>query len=40
MKVLIADKFPDFYVDKINELGSVSYEPGYGADDIAENINF
>lgn len=39
MKVLIADKFPEQYIEQINGLGAtVSYEPKYGADDIAQHI--
>ena len=39
MKVLIADKFPEPYVDQIRGLGSqVVYEPTFGAAEIAQNI--
>ena len=34
MKVLIADKFPDQYVQRIRDLGAeATYEPTYGAED-------
>lgn len=39
MKVLIADKFPDRYVNQIKDLGlEVTYRPKFGENDIAENI--
>jgi len=39
MKVLMADKLPDEYVDRIRELGTdVTFEPKYGASDIVANI--
>ena len=39
MRVLIADKFPDPYIDQIRGLGSqVVYEPGFGAAEIVQNI--
>ena len=39
MKVLIADKFPELYIEQINGLGAeVTYEPTYGAEDIAGNV--
>ena len=39
MKVLIADKFPEPYIDQIRGLGSqVVYEPTFGAADIVQNI--
>ena len=39
MKILIADKFPEQYIEEIKSLGfQLAYEPGYGAEDIAKNI--
>ncbi len=39
MKILIADKFPDPYIDQIRALGGqVVYEPKFGATEIAGNI--
>ncbi len=39
MKILIADRFPEQYIDQIKTLGTeVTYEPQYGTDDIAKNI--
>ncbi|MBP89530.1 MAG: hydroxyacid dehydrogenase [Planctomycetaceae bacterium] len=39
MKVLIADKFPERYIEQIRGLGSqVSYEPRFEAAEIVENI--
>jgi D-3-phosphoglycerate dehydrogenase len=39
MKVLIADKFPEQYIDQIKALGTeVTYEPQYGAEDVAQHI--
>ena len=39
MRVLIADKFPESYIDQIRGLGSqVVYEPKFGAAEIAQNI--
>lgn len=36
MKVLIADKFPESYIEDMRGLGAeVRYEPGFGAEDIA-----
>jgi D-3-phosphoglycerate dehydrogenase len=38
-KILIADKFPEQYIDEIKALGAeVVYEPQYGADDIAQQV--
>jgi len=38
MKVLIADKFPDLYLKKLQELGlDVVYNPKMGEEDIANN---
>ena len=40
MKVLIADKFPEPYIDQIRGLGSqVVYEPKFGAAEIVHNIS-
>ncbi|MBU0678473.1 MAG: hydroxyacid dehydrogenase [Verrucomicrobia bacterium] len=39
MKVLIADKFPEQYIDQMKSLGvDVIYEPKFGAGEIAGNI--
>ena len=39
VKVLIADKFPESYICAMKDLGcDVTYEAGYGADDIAQHI--
>ena len=39
MRVLIADKFPDPYIDQIRGLGSqVVYKPTFGAAEIVQNI--
>ena len=40
MNVLIADKFPEAYIDQIRGLGSqVVYEPKFGAAEIVQNIS-
>jgi D-3-phosphoglycerate dehydrogenase len=39
MKTLIADKFPEQYIEEIKSLGfQLAYEPKYGAEDLARNI--